>query len=257
VSEPSKKKVDTKRSEFDFFIRFKLSQRLEHLVLLISFVALAVTGLAQRFYTAEWAEWVILNLGGIDYTRLVHRGFGLIFTLSAIYHLGYLAYTLFFRHSKPSMVPSLKDVRDVVALVDYNFGFGNEPPQFDRFDYRQKFEYWGIVFGGTIMIITGFIMAYPLLFTNVLPGQLVAAAGEVHGNEAMLAVLVVVIWHLYDVIFKPGIFPADTSIFTGKISRKRMLEEHGLEYAALTGADAGETTDEASSEESSADSPAG
>ena len=155
------------------------------------------------------------------------------------------------------MMPTLKDVRDVIALLRYSFGFADKLPQFDRFDYRQKFEYWGILFGSTIMIISGFMLAYPLVVTNVLPGQLLAAAGEVHGNEAMLAVLTIVIWHLYDVILKPGIFPADTSIFTGKISRKRMLEEHSLEYSALTGTDTSGTPDSPPPEKPSPNSSSG
>ena len=245
------------KSEPDYFIRFSLSQRAEHLVLMISFTVLAVTGLAQRFYTAGWAEWVILSLGGIEYTRLIHRAFGLVFTLSAVYHFGYLAYSLFVRHSKPSMLPTLKDVRDVVSILRYSFGFADKLPQFGRFDYRQKFEYWGLIFGSMIIIITGFMLAFPLAVTKILPGQVVATAVAFHGYEATLAVLTIVIWHLYDVIFRPGIFPADTSIFTGKILRKRMLKEHPLEYAELVGAKANEKTGESSSEELSPDSSSG
>ncbi len=233
VSESLEKGAVAGRSEPDYFIRFNLSQRVEHIVLMVSFIVLVVTGFAQRFYAAGWAEWVILNLGGIEYTRLIHRVFGLLFTLSVVYHLGYVAYALFVRHSKPSMLATLKDARDVVSSLRYGFGFANEPPQFSRFDYRQKFEYWGMLFGSAILIISGFFLAYPLLVTKVLAGEVVAAAREFHGYEATLAVLTIVLWHLYDVIFKPGIFPGDFSIFTGKISRKRMIEEHPLEYAEL------------------------
>ncbi|MFH1002525.1 MAG: cytochrome b/b6 domain-containing protein [Chloroflexota bacterium] len=225
----------THKDEADYIVRFSAGQRIEHIVLMVTFIALAVTGLAQKFYTTGWAEWVILNLGGIEYTRLVHRAFGLLFTLSMVYHLGYLVYALFIRHSKPSMLPSLKDVRDVINVLRYSFGFAEKPPQFGRYDYRQKFEYWGILFGGTVMTITGFILVYPLSIAAFLPGELVAASQEAHGNEAMLAVLVIVIWHLYDVIFKPKIFPVDTSIHTGRISRERMMAEHPLEYAELMG----------------------
>lgn len=235
----------------DHFIRFSLGQRVEHAVLMVSFIVLAVTGLAQRFYTADWAEWVILNLGGIENTRLIHRSFGFLFTLSAVYHFGYLAYCLFVRHSRLSMLPNLKDARDVLAMLRYSFGFSDRHPQFSRFDYNQKFEYWGIIFGSIIMILTGFILAYPIEFTKVLPGQFVAAAKEFHRNEAMLAVLTIVVWHLYDTIFKPGIFPADTSIFTGKISRKRMREEHPLEYTELVDAEASEETGNSPVEEPS------
>lgn len=230
---PVEEGITAGKREPDYFVRFSLGQRIEHLVLMLSFTVLAVTGLAQRFYTAGWAEWVILSLGGIEYTRLVHRAFALLFTLQVAYHLGYVVYALFWRHARPSMLPTLQDARDAVTTLRYSFGFTDRRPEFGCFDYRQKFEYLGIMFGSAIIIFSGFFLAFPLLVTQLFPGQFVAAAKEFHGNEATLAVLVVVIWHFYDTIFKPGIFPGDFSIFSGKISRERALEEHSLEYAEL------------------------
>ena len=239
-SAPVKEESPAVKSKPEYFVRFNLSQRIEHVVLMVSFTMLSVTGLAQRFYTAAWAQWVITALGGIGYTRLVHRGFAVLFILSILYHVGYVTYLLFVRHAKPTMLPTFKDFRDVVASLRYSFGFTDRKPEFGRFDYRQKFEYLGIMFGSVIIIVSGFFLTYPVLVTQLFPGQFVAAAKEFHGNEAMLAVLTIVIWHLYDVIFKPGIFPADTSIFSGKISRERMIEEHHLEYAELVGEEADE-----------------
>ncbi len=223
------------KTEPAYFVRFSLCQRIEHIVLMVTFTALAVTGLAQRYYAAGWAEWVILHLGGIDYARLVHRAFALLFVLSMVYHFSYVGYSMLVRHARASMVPTLKDFRDVVAIVRYSFGFTGTRPEFGRFDYRQKFEYWGLIFGSTVIVITGFFLAFPVAVTRVLPGQVIAASVQFHGYEATLAVLTIVIWHLYDVIFKSGIFPADTSIFTGRISKKRMAEEHSLEYIELIG----------------------
>ena len=257
ASEPHQDKEFTAGKSVDYFTRFNPGQRAEHAVLMVTFIILAVTGLAQKYYTAGWAEWIILTLGGIEYTRLIHRALALLFTLSIVYHLGYVIYSLFVRHSKPSMTPSLKDVRDVISTIRYSFGFADKPPQFGRFDYRQKFEYWGIIFGSAIIVLSGFFLAYPLLVTQVLPGQFVAAAREFHGNEATLAVLTIVVWHLYDVILKPGIFPADTSIFTGKISRKRLFEEHPLEYAELAGNTNDEEAPSPPPETPDADVPAG
>ena len=217
----------------EFFIRFSARQRVEHIVLMVSFIVLAVTGLAQRYYTAGWGEWIILNLGGIEYTRLVHRAFGLVFTMAIVYHFSYVAYSFFLKHRKLTMVPTLKDFRDVIDALRYGFGFIDKPPLFGRFDYRQKLEYWGLILGGLVITITGFVLAFPVALTRIMPGQIVAAAVEIHGYEATLAVITIVIWHLYDVIFRPGIFPGDTTIFTGRISRERMLEEHPLEYAEL------------------------
>ncbi len=217
----------------EYFTRFTASQRIEHIILMITFIMLSLTGLAQKFYSAGWAGWLILSMGGIEYTRLVHRAFAVIFSAGILYHLASVTCAVFLHHARPTMVPTLKDARDVINVLRYSFGFIEKPPQFGKFDYRQKFEYWGIIFGSVIIITSGFALTFPLLVTKVLSGQFVAAAKEFHGNEAMLAVITIVIWHLYDVIFRPGVFPGDTSIFTGKISRERMVEEHSLEYAEI------------------------
>jgi cytochrome b subunit of formate dehydrogenase len=227
--------IMAEESKADYFVRFNIRQRIEHILLMVSFTTLSVTGLAQKFYTAGWAEWIILRLGGIGTTRLVHRGFAVLFIAEVLYHAGYVVYALFWRHARPTMLPTLKDVRDVIAALRYGFGFTDKQPQFERFDYRQKFEYLGIMFGSVVIIVSGFFLAFPVLVTQVFPGQFVAAAKEFHGNEATLAVIVIVIWHFYDAIFKPGIFPGDFTIFSGKISKERMLEEHPLEYAELAG----------------------
>ncbi len=257
MTEPSllEKEATVSKEIPAYFKRFNLDQRIEHALLMGSFTVLSVTGLAQRFYPAGWAEWFILNMGGIESSRLIHRAFGLIFILSGIYHFSYLGYRLFIRHARPTMMPTLKDARDVTDVLKYTFGFTDRPPQFGHFDYRQKFEYWGLMFGSVVIVTTGFVLAYPIAVTRFLPGEIVAAAKEFHGYEATLAVLTIVLWHLYDVILKPAIFPADTSIFTGKISRKRMLEEHSLEYARLMGEP--DLKEAAAVEKTSLDSPPG
>ena len=219
----------------EYYIRFNLKQRIEHIVLMVSFTMLSVTGLAQKFYTADWAQWLILNLGGITYTRFIHRAFAVLFIVSVLYHVGYVLNGIFRKHNRATMVPTFKDFRVIIDTLRYSFGFTDRHPKFGRFDYRQKFEYWGIAFGSVIIIVSGFFLAFPVFFTNIFPGQYIAAAKEFHGNEATLAVIVIIIWHFYDTIFKPGIFPADTSIFTGKISKERLIEEHSLEYAELAG----------------------
>ncbi|MDP3879901.1 MAG: cytochrome b/b6 domain-containing protein [Dehalococcoidales bacterium] len=236
-----------------YFTRFSVRQRIEHAVLMVSFIVLSVTGLAQRYYTTGWGEWVILGLGGIEYTRLIHRIFGLVFTLSIIYHFSYVAYLFFVKHRRLTMVPTIQDFHDVVGALRHGFGFADKPPLLGRFDYRQKFEYWGLILGGLVITVTGFILAFPVAVTRVVPGQVVAAAVEFHGYEATLAVLVIIIWHLYDVILRPGVFPADMTIFTGKISRERMLEEHPMEYAELQTIRPGSGADNLPSGEGTAD----
>jgi len=130
-----------------------------------------------------------------------------------------------------AMVPGAKDFRDSITTLRYYLRLSDERAQFDRFDYKEKFEYWGIVFGGLIMITTGFALLYPIEATRFLPGQLIPAAKVAHGNEGLMAFLVVILWHIYNVVFAPEVFPGSKTIFTGMISRERMRHEHPLEYA--------------------------
>ncbi|MDO8691065.1 MAG: cytochrome C, partial [Dehalococcoidia bacterium] len=158
-----------------------------------------------------------------------------IFAGGAVYHFGFLAYHLAVRRRAASMMPTLKDARDAINYLRYCLGLTNVEPQFGRYDYRQKFEYWGIIFGGMIMIVSGAILMWPIFVSRFLPGGLIPAAKEFHSNEALLALLTIVVWHFYSAHFRPGIFPGDFTIFTGKISKKRMIEEHALEYAETAG----------------------
>ncbi len=143
------------------------------------------------------------------------------------------------------MLPSRRDMQDAVQNLKYGLGLTSTPPQFDRFDYKQKFEYWGLVLGGMVMIASGLVLWFPTLWTRFLPGVVIPTAKVLHTNEAMLALLVVVVWHIYGAHLSPEVFPCDGSIFTGRISRARLRHEHYLEYLRLT---EGETAEPVASE---------
>jgi cytochrome b subunit of formate dehydrogenase len=218
-----------------YFVRFSVRQRIEHIGLMVVFTVLAITGLLQRFSTGGFAEWSILRLGGVETVRTIHRVFGGVFTLALVYHLVMLTVGLLVRHERQTMLPTRKDFTDIVDSLRLGLGVGSRQPQFGRFNYRQKFEYWGLMFGSAIITLTGLILMFPVIVTRALPGQFVAASAEIHGWEATLAVLTIVVWHFYEVILRPDVFPADFTIFTGKISTRRMIEEHYLDYVDLTG----------------------
>jgi formate dehydrogenase subunit gamma len=215
--------------------RFNVSQRAEHLLMMIAFTMLVVTGLPQKFFGAGISQAIILGLGGIDTIRLVHRTFAIIFCLEAVYHLCTIGWSISKGRFAPSMFPGKKDVSDAMEAFKYAIGVAPKEPKYDRYDFRQKFEYWGVVMGTVIVIVTGLILMFPTQVTQLLPGVLVPASKEMHGGEAILAFSVIVTWHLYGAHLNPLRFPGDTTIFTGKMSRERMIEEHPLEYARITG----------------------
>ena len=216
-------------------VRFSPWQRVEHLVVMLLFTALVVTGLPQKFFQSRWADAVVLALGGIERVRLVHRWAGILFAAAAVLHLAVVLWLLLARRARPSMVPTREDAWNAIGMLRYCVGLSDAHPAFDRYDYRQKFEYWGVIFGSLVMVVTGFILYFPIAVTRWLPGEVVPAAKVAHSNEAFLAFLVIVIWHMYSAHFNPDVFPMDSSIFTGKISLERLEHEHALEYRRLFG----------------------
>jgi formate dehydrogenase subunit gamma len=216
-----------------YLTRFSLSQRVEHLLMIVSFTALMFTGIPQKFSEAPWALWSFNQFGGIDFFRSAHHFFAVLFILQGVYHLGYLAYSLVLKRQRASMMLGLSDAREAIHSILFLLGRMKTRPQHDRYDFRQKFEYWGVVWGSAVMIITGAIIWFPVLASRFMPGEFIPAAKAAHGGEAILALLVIVTWHFYHAHLNEHVWPFDMSIFTGKISEHRMIEEHPREYERL------------------------
>lgn len=215
------------------FIRFDRFLRAEHWSVMLLFIALMITGIPQRYSDTAFSVWLVNSLGGIDLIRFIHRLTGILFALLAVWHLGRVILGVLIKKRTPHMIPTSKDFHDAANTVRYYLKLSEEYPKFDRFDFRQKFEYLGLVMGGMVMISTGFLLYFPLFFTKYLPAFLIPVAKTAHGYEAMLALSVILIWHMYGAHLSPEIFPFDKTIFTGKISRERMEKEHTLEYERL------------------------
>ncbi len=209
--------------------RFNILQRIEHIVLILTFTTLAVTGLAQKFSQTSVAISIITFLGGIQITRIIHRTAAVIFMLQSIYHLIEIGYKLYVQRKEPTMLPGYQDLRDFIQNLLYNLGLAKERPKMGRYNFGEKMEYWALVWGLAIMAITGFMMWNPIRVTDILPGQFVPAAKAAHGAEAILAVLAIIIWHFYNVHIKHW----NASMFTGKMSRDQMEEEHELEMEEM------------------------
>ncbi|MBP7998823.1 MAG: cytochrome b/b6 domain-containing protein [Chloroflexi bacterium] len=209
--------------------RFRLGARIEHFILMTSFTILGITGLAQKYAAIAVGEWMINVMGGIEQTRLIHRVAAVILVFGSVYHLLTSAYRFFVKHEWMQMIPDKKDLQDMLDTIRYNLGWSESHPKMRKFNFGEKFEYWAVIWGTLVMAITGFIMWNPIAFSSVFPGQLIPAAKAAHGGEALLAVLAIILWHMYNVHIKHF----NPSMFTGNLPRHQMEEEHALELERL------------------------
>jgi cytochrome b subunit of formate dehydrogenase len=226
-----------------YFKRFNLNQRIQHVVLLVAFAALAITGLPLKFHDWSISQSLMTLLGGADVTRLIHRYAAFTFAGVFFFHLLYLMVRALVERVRIRKLgikrvypifPDLQDLRDFFRLAAHYLGFIRRPPKFGHYDMFQKFEYWAGMWGFIIMIVTGLINWFPVTATGFLPGWFIPLSLSLHGWEAVLAVLSVALIHLYSTVWSPRIFPIDASIWSGNISRERIAEEHPLEYEHLT-----------------------
>ena len=209
--------------------RFRVGARIEHFILLSSFIILGITGLPQKYAETGLGEWMINAMGGIETIRLIHRYAAFLLAAGAIYHLFTGAYRFFVKHERMRMVPDLKDATDMLGTIKYNLFISDKAPKMRKFNPGEKFEYWVAVWGTAIMGITGFMLLNPVATSSVLPGEIIPAALAAHSWEALLAVLSILIWHFYDVLIKH----LNPSMLTGKLPRHQMEEDHALELERL------------------------
>jgi cytochrome b subunit of formate dehydrogenase len=215
-------------------VRFSRWQRAQHGLVLVIFAILCVTGLPQKYFESTWAAPLLALLGGVDAARWWHRAAGLAFTGLLVAHLADLIARMLRGRASLSMVPHRTDVTDALTTLRYYIGLSDRQARFDRFDYKQKFEYWGMLLGSFIVVSTGLILLYPIEITRWLPGSIVPVAVVAHSSEGLLAFLTIITWHIFNAALTPEVFPVDTSIFTGRISEERMRHEHPLELERLT-----------------------
>ncbi len=220
--------------------RFSRWRIFEHWGIVLSTLILFATGLSQRFWHLDFSQWLILQMGGIDNVRWIHRYTGVLFSLGLILNVVVAVAGVVRGKWTLSMFITRKDFTDAIENMKYYFGLDDHPAKCDRYDYMEKFEYWTILMGGFLMILTGTVLWFPILVTKILPGEIIPAAKALHSNEALLIFLINALWHIINAVFSPEVFPLDTSMFTGYISRERMAREHPIELARIEEGDPAE-----------------
>lgn len=231
--------------------RFTINERVQHWALAASFIALVATGFALVF---SWQFPFLEAQQGALLRGWLHRAAAVVFIALSIYHAGYMLFTRRGRMNLRAFLPRIRSVkdflcscaacfrlgppsradwRDLIHMARYNLGFATDPPAMGRFNYVEKLEYFGLVWGSTVMIVTGLVLWFEVPFLRRFPYWTVELATAVHYYEAILAALSIFVWHFYFTIYSPDVFPLSETMITGEIGREEMERNHALELREL------------------------
>jgi cytochrome b subunit of formate dehydrogenase len=233
-------KAMARRRDQKFYRRFSRAQRTMHLLMMLSFFTLALTGMALKFSYMGWAQTTSRLLGGFDSMGFLHR-------IAAIVLFG-----VFFAHltdvvrrkkasgktwlqmiaGPDSIIFNGRDLREFPQSVKWFFGRGPRP-NYGRYTYWEKFDYFAVFWGVAIIGSTGLVLWLPELFTYVVPGWAINVATIVHSDEALLAVGFIFTIHFFNTHFRPDKFPIDPVIFTGRVSVEELKFDKPGEYEAM------------------------
>jgi cytochrome b subunit of formate dehydrogenase len=233
---PKNPDLGKERIQGEFISRFDIHQRIQHYMLFTSFIVLFITGLLRGFPHWPTFSFLATVLGGYEALRVVHDIAAFVMIACCIYHIWYIAWGYFVKHKAPlNMIPSLKDLKDLIHTMLWIFGIYKKEPQYAHFQYGQKIDYWAIFWGMPVMVITGVVMMFPAWFSGWFDGQWYAALATAHRDEAILATSFILIVHMYYGHLATPAFPVNTTMFTGRMTKAKYKEWFGREYQELTG----------------------
>lgn len=220
--------------------RFKTRDIILHLMVVVSFLGLSLTGLPLKFSGTSWGKAIFDFIGGAERARLIHHICAIItfiyFTI-AIALGGKFLFTdkkqkgnfLDKLFGPDSLFPNMRDLRDLKAMFKWFFFLGAKPT-FERWAYWEKFDFMAVFWGMFVIGSSGLMLWFPEFFGNFLPGWAFNIATIVHSDEALLATGFIFTVHFFNTHFRPEKFPMDTVIFNGQISKEEMMEERGDQW---------------------------
>ncbi|MGD0295347.1 MAG: hypothetical protein ABSB30_15985 [Terracidiphilus sp.] len=218
-----------------YFMRFTRAQRYMHAVLFTTFLGLAATGLPMRFSESFWARKFASGVGGFGTIIFFHKFFALVLTVAFLIHLKEVFTRAFVRREKgifwgkTSMVANWKDVKDLFGHIRWFLGLGPKP-QFERYAYWEKFDYWAVFWGMIVIGFSGYAMWFAPFFARFLPGWALNAVLVIHSEEGLLAILFIFSIHFVNTHLRPDSFPMDMVIFTGVESEEEFKNKRPEEY---------------------------
>lgn len=220
--------------------RFKRLHSILHIMVVVSFLGLAVTGMTLKFSYLGWAQWLSGLLGGFESAAYIHRICAIItFTYFGTHLFDLIRTKIRSKQSwkqmlfgSSSMLPNKTDLKELFGTLKWFVGLGPRPA-YGRWTYWEKFDYFAVFWGVGVIGITGLMLWFPEIFTLVLPGWIINVATIIHSDEALLATGFIFTVHFFNTHFRPDKFPMDTVIFTGRVPLEELKLDRPREYEEL------------------------
>ncbi len=222
-------KYNREKSE-DYIQRYTKSQIIQHYILMLSFIALVITGFALKFPQSIWVK--VLTVIGMDeiLRSLLHRIAAVLLIALSFWHIVELIILKSGRQFFATLLPKFSDLREFIQTMNYFIFRNKRKPEYYRFDYTEKVEYWALIWGTIIMVVSGFILWFPEWFGRFQWTWLIKVAEVFHYYEAWLATLAIIIWHLFFVLFHPKEYPMSMTWLHGRMSVTEYKEKHIKDY---------------------------
>jgi|WetSurMetagenome_2_1015567.scaffolds.fasta_scaffold51372_2 cytochrome b subunit of formate dehydrogenase len=217
------------------FLRMTLNERIQHFLLLSSFIILVITGFALKYPEAVWVMWTRKIFGdyAFELRGIIHRVAAVIMIADSFYHILYVSFSKRGRKLIVDLWFYKKDLTDLIGTFKYYFGKAESKPKYGRFSYIEKSEYWALVWGNIVMGATGIALWFENTFLPVISSLGMEIATAIHFYEAILASLAIVAWHFYFVIYNPDVYPINKAFITGYLTKEEMEHEHPLELEEM------------------------
>jgi cytochrome b subunit of formate dehydrogenase len=238
LGRPGKVNPKLEHARFDgdgrlvWYKRWNYHHRLQHFLLMFGFGGLVLTGWPLKFAESPASKVLMFFMGGVKGAGILHRFCGVLLIAVSIYHVVFLAYEFWKGKRSTEMLPKGRDFKDVWDNMLFFIGL-KKRPKFARYNYIEKFEYWAVVWGNSVMILTGLVLWFPVFAQHYLPEWTFPASVLLHDYEALLAALAIVIWHLFNVHLHPAVFPQNPVWLTGIEDRESMEHHHADELHEL------------------------
>lgn len=229
------------KSEEIYYERFDAFSRFLHLMVIISFISLAFTGMIIKFSGVGIFQTLSKIMGGYEVTGFIHRTAAFITFAYFFLHIGYLIKKKkvdkrslkYMLGGENSMVPQKRDLKEFVQTIKWFLGLGPRP-EYGRWTYWEKFDYFAVFWGVMVIGFSGLILWFPEFFTSLgIPGWLINVATIIHSDEALLATGFIFTVHFFNTHFRPDKFPMDTVIFTGRVPLEEFKEDRPRQYKYL------------------------